>query len=458
MHQMTNDQFELPFEGRGEAPRVERSGEALHSPRSNERSENDDRLLMEQVVERGNMLRALKRVRRNKGSPGMDGMTVEAIVPFLRGNWERIKEQLLGGRYQPLPVERCEIPKPGGGTRGLGIPTVLDRLIQQAVLQVLQPIFDPTFSDHSYGFRPKRSAHDAVCQAQRYVQSGRRWVVDVDLSKFFDTVSHDKLMHRLRRRIRDARMLRLIRRYLTSGVMVNGVVQERSEGTPQGGPLSPLLANVLLDDVDKGLERRGHKFARYADDCNVYVKSKRAGERVMQYLVKVFAKLRLRINEEKSAVARVWVRKFLGYSFWVAPGQLIKRRVAPKALEAMKERIRQITNRSGGRSIAQVVKELRSYLVGWRSYFHLADTPAVFEDVDKWLRRRLRALHLKHWKHGRKVFGELTKRGISQQVAAAASSHCKRWWLTAKHKALLIALPTAYFDYLGLPRLCPRNS
>jgi RNA-directed DNA polymerase len=454
---MTSEQLVLPFEHRGEALKAERSGEALRSPRSDERSGDGDQMLIEKVVERGNMLRALKRVRRNKGGPGMDGMTVEALEPFLRENWRLIREQLLDDRYRPLPVERRVIAKPGGGTRELGIPTVLDRLIQQAVLQVLQPIFDPTFSEHSYGFRPKRSAHQAVCQAQRYVQSGRRWVVDVDLSKFFDRVSHDKLMYRLRRRIRDVRMLRLIRRYLTAGVMVNGVVQERSEGTPQGGPLSPLLANVLLDDVDKGLERRGHRFARYADDCNVYVKSQRAGERVMQHLVKHFAKLGLRINEEKSAVALVWERKFLGYAFWDQEG-LIKRRVSPKALATMKERINEITSRSGGRSVSQVVTSLRNYLTGWRAYFRLADTPKVFEALDKWVRRRLRSLHLKQWKHGRKVYRELRKRGVSIRSSAAAAKHARRWWATSQHSALHTALPISYFDAIGLPRLCLRTS
>jgi RNA-directed DNA polymerase len=320
MRQMTM-QMELLLEGRGEAPRGERSGEAGPAVQGYGRSGVGD--LMERVVERNNLVRALKRVRSNKGSPGIDGMSVEELPEYLRENWERIRAELLAGSYRPTAVRRHEIPKSGGGVRQLGIPTVLDRFIQQAILQVLQPIFDPTFSEHSYGFRPGRSAQQAVCQAQRYVQSGRRWVVDVDLEKFFDRVSHDVLMGRLAKRLEDKRLLRIIRRYLEAGVMANGLVVERHEGTPQGGPLSPLLANVLLDEVDRKLERSGHRFVRYADDCNVYVKSKRAGERVMSRMVRLYAKLRLKVNEEKSTVARVWERKFLGYSLWVAPGKLV---------------------------------------------------------------------------------------------------------------------------------------
>ena len=452
-HQMSNEQFELPLEGRGEAPRGERSGEAASLVRGNERSGADD--LMERIVERGNLVRALKRVRANQGSPGVDGLTVDELPAYLREHWPVIREQLLTDRYQPSVVQRCEIPKPGGGVRALGIPTVLDRFLQQAVLQVLQPQFDPSFSESSYGFRPGRSAHDAVCQAQRCVQSGRRWVVDVDLAQFFDRVQHDVLMGKLVNRIADARVLRLIRRYLDAGVMCNGVVQERHEGTPQGGPLSPLLANVLLDGVDKELERRGHRFVRYADDCNVYVRSKRAGERVMQALVGLYAGLKLQVNPAKSAVAPVWERGFLGFSFWVAPGKIVKRRVAPKALMAMKERVRQITSRTGGRSLDQVVTELRSYLVGWKGYFRLADTPGVFADVDKWLHRRLRMLMLKQWKRGTTTYRELRARGLSTDLARAAAAHCRHWWRMATHGALHTAFPKRYFDQLGVPRLGP---
>lgn len=457
---MSNDQlqleFELPLEGRGEAPRVERSGEVLSAVYSTERSGNDDLQLMERVVERGNLLRALKRVQRNQGSAGVDGLTVEELPAYLREHWAAIREQLLTNRYCPGVVKRCEIPKPGGGMRQLGIPTVLDRFIQQAVLQVLQPEIDPTFSEHSYGFRPGRRAHDAVCQAQRYVQGGRRWVVDVDLEQFFDRVNHDVLMGKLAKRIADARVLKLIRRYLKAGIMVNGVALDRHEGTPQGGPLSPLLANVLLDEVDKELERRGHRFVRYADDCNVYVRSKRAGERVMQSLVRLYAKLRLRVNASKSTVAPVWERAFLGYGFWVAPGRVVKRRVSPKALMTMKERIRQITSRNGGRSIVQVVAKLRSYLMGWKEYFRLADTPKVFEDVDKWLHRRLRMLMLKQWKRGRTMYRELERRGVGGAVLGIAARFGRSWWHVAAHKALNIAFPGRYFESLGVPRLCIR--
>jgi RNA-directed DNA polymerase len=453
-HQMSIDQIELPLEGRGEAPRVARSGEATSTAQGLERSGDDD--LMSRVVERSNLARALKRVRQNKGSAGIDGMTVDELVPYLREHWAALREQLLASRYQPRAVRQHLIPKADGRMRMLGIPTVLDRFIQQAVLQVLQPRFDPTFSESSYGFRPGRRAHDAVCAAQQYVQSGRRWVVDVDLAQFFDRVNHDVLMGKLSQRITDHRLLALIRRYLHAGILANGVVQERYEGTPQGGPLSPLLANVLLDEVDKELERRGHRFARYADDCNVYVQSKRAGERVMEALVGLYAKLRLQVNAEKSAVARVWDRQFLGFSFWVAPGRVIKRRVAPKALKAMKERIRELTSRSGGRSIGQVVTTLRSYLVGWRSYFRLADTPQVFAQVEQWLYRRLRAIHLKHWKRGSAVFRELQRRGVSRHVAAMAARFTGNWWRVAGHAALHLALPTSYFDQLGVPRLAVR--
>jgi RNA-directed DNA polymerase len=319
-------------------------------------------------------------------------------------------------------------------------------------LQVLQPRFDPTFSEHSHGFRPGRRAHDAVCEAQRYIQEGRRWVVDVDLEKFFDRVHHDVLMGRLAKRIADRRVLRLIRHYLDASIMANGVVVERHEGMPQGGPLSPLLANVLLDEVDKELEKRGHAFVRYADDCNVYVRSKRAGERVMEALRRLYATLRLRINESKSAVARPWGRKFLGYSFWVAVGREVKRHVASKALVDMKQRVRAITARSGGRSIPTVVAELRGYLVGWKEYFRLADTPGIFRELDKWIGHRLRAIQLKQWKRGTTIYRELRARGLSRHAAAKVAGHAGSWWRNSG-MAINIALPASHFDDLGLPRL-----
>jgi group II intron reverse transcriptase/maturase len=383
-------------------------------------------------------------------------MTVEDLTPYRAMHWEAIREQLLAGTYQPQPVRRQEIPKPGGGTRTLGIPTVLDRFIQQCLLQVLQPQFDPTFSDHSYGFRPGRSAHDAVRAAQKYIQSGRRWVADVDLAKFFDRVNHDVLMERLSRRITDGRVLRLIRRYLVAGIMADGVVAGRHEGTPQGGPLSPLLANVLLDEVDKELEKRGLTFARYADDLNVYTGSRRAADDAMVTLKRRFARLRLQVNEAKSTVARAWERKFLGYSFWVAPGRVIRPRVAPAALAEMKARVRVITSRTGGRNLTAVVAELRSYLTGWKLYFQLAETPRIFRDLDEWLRHRLRAVQLKQWKQGPTVYRELRARGVPERITRAAAAHTSRWWATAAHGALQTALPTSYFDRLGVPRLAGR--
>ncbi len=407
---------------------------------------------MERVLSRPNLQAALKRVKQNKGGPGIDGMTVEELPDYLRDEWPVLREQLLAGHYQPQAVQRRAIPKSGGGMRELGIPTVLDRFIQQALLQVLQPAIDPSFSRHSYGFRPGRRAHEAVLAAQSYIQDGRRWVVDVDLEKFFDRVNHDVLMSKLAARIADRRVLGLIRRYLAAGVMAHGIVMERHEGTPQGGPLSPLLANVLLDEVDQALEQRGHAFVRYADDCNVYVRSRRAGERVMRWLEGRYANLRLRINESKSAVAPISGRKFLGYTFWFAPGGVVKRAVAKKPLSEMKARVRQITARNAGRSINQVAEELRRYLVGWREYYRLAQTPGVFGSLDEWLRHRLRALHLKQWKRGRVIYRELRARGVSKDHAAQIAGNARRWWYNSS-RLLNRALPIRYFDQLGIPRL-----
>ena len=449
--QMTR-QLELPFMGRGEAPRGRRSAEAPMAARGSEHPGNDGSDLMERVLSRPNLKAALKRVRKNEGSPGVDGMSTEELLPYLWGHWGRIREELRAGAYQPSPVKRQQIPKSGGGVRELGIPTVLDRFIQQALLQVLQPGFDASFSEHSYGFRPRRSAHDAVMAAKRYVQDGRRFVVDVDLEKFFDRVNHDVLMGRLAKRIPDRRVLGLIRHYLEAGVMVDGVVMERGEGTPQGGPLSPLLANVLLDEVDKELERRGHAFVRYADDCNVYVRSRRAGERTMRLLRRLFGRLRLRVNESKSAVDLARNRRILGYSFWVAAGKAVKLRVARKALDAMKDQVRLITRRSGGRSLRRVIEDLREYLPGWRNYFSLAETPAIFTDLDKWIRHRLRALQLKQWKRARTVYREMRARGASELVAAQAAANTRRWWRNARMD-LHAVLPTSHLDALGLPRL-----
>ncbi|OGU04263.1 MAG: group II intron reverse transcriptase/maturase [Gemmatimonadetes bacterium RBG_16_66_8] len=455
-HQMSS-QLELALEAGGEAAARQRSGEAGRAAQGQERS-GSHAWLMEQVVARENAIGAFHRVRRNKGSPGIDGMTVKALGPYLREQWPALREALLAGRYRPNAVKRQLIPKSRGGMRQLGIPTVLDRFVQQLLLQVLQPIFDPTFSEHSHGFRPGRRAHDAVREAQRYIQEGRRWVVDVDLEKFFDRVNHDVLMGKLHNRIGDRRVLRIIHRYLEAGMLADGVVVERHEGTPQGGPLSPLLANVLLDDVDKALERRGHAFVRYADDCNVYVRSERAGQRVLAALRQQYGTLKLRINDEKSAVARVWSRKFLGYSFWVATGDRVTCRVAGQALEELKQRVRRITRRTGGRSMVQVTKALGTYLRGWKEYFQLAATPGIFARLDGWIHRRLRALQLKQWKRGRTTFRELQARGVPAWLTQKGANHGRRWWWAAGLGALHTALPGAYFERLGVPRLAAPTS
>ncbi|MGH9798034.1 MAG: group II intron reverse transcriptase/maturase [Candidatus Polarisedimenticolia bacterium] len=443
-------QWELLFEERGEAPLGEQSEEASKAASGSEHSGASG--LMVEALGRRNLHAALKRVRQNQGSPGIDGMTVEELPDWLRENWPRVREHLLAGTYQPQPVQRQPIKKSGGGVRELGIPTVLDRFIQQALLQVLQPRIDPSFSEHSYGFRPGRRAHDAIVAAQRYIQEGRRWVVDLDLEKFFDRVHHDVLMERLSRRIADQTVLRLIRRYLEAGVMVHGVKVERHEGTPQGGPLSPLLANVLLDEVDQELGRRGHAFVRYADDCNVYVRSERAGQRVMAWLVHAYGRLRLRINPAKSAVARATSRSLLGFAFWVGSGGRIRRRAAPEALRVMKDRVRRLTRRAGGRNLHQVAGDLRGYLPGWKAYFRLVETPDVLRRLDQWLRHRLRALQLKHWKRGPTIYRELRARGLSERVAAQVAANGRRCWRNSA-MAIHIALPNTLFDELGVPRL-----
>lgn len=443
-------QMELPFEGRGEAPRAERSEET--STAGNGIEHPGARGLLAEALGRRNLHTALKRVKQNKGSAGVDGMTVDELPDYLRGHWEELREELISGTYRPQPVKRQEIPKSGGGTRRLGIPNAIDRFLQQGLLQVLQPRIDPSFSEHSHGFRPGRRAHDAVRKARRYIQEGRRWVVDVDLESFFDRVNHDVLMERLSRHIPDKPVLKLIRLYLEAGILVNGVRVDRHEGTPQGGPLSPLLANVLLDEVDKELERRGHCFVRYADDCNVYVRSRRAGERVMTWLRHAFAKLRLRINESKSMVDRAHRRPFLGFSFWYGVGSEVKLRLAPKAKHAMKTRIRQITRRSRGRSLGQIAEHLRSYLLGWKSYFRLAETPRVLLELDQWIRHRLRAIQLKHWKRGKTIYRELKARGLSHETARQVAANSRRWWKNSGKK-IHIALPNSLFDQLGVPRL-----
>lgn len=411
--------------------------------------------LLEAALARENLQRAWKRVKANKGAPGVDGLDLEQTHLWLTTHWPEVRQMLLQGRYRPSPVRRVMIPKADGSQRELGIPTVLDRLIQQALLQVLQPIVDATFSDHSHGFRPGRRAHDAVRQARGYVQAGCRVVVDVDLEKFFDRVNHDILMDRLGRRVPDAAMLRLVRAYLDAGIMADGVVIERHEGTPQGGPLSPVLANVLLDEVDRELERRGHCFVRYADDCNVYVGSPRAGERVMALLRRLYGRLKLRINEAKSAVASALdrERKFLGFAFYaVAKGEEVRCKVAAKPMQAFKHQVRRLTRRTRGRSMEQVIADLRSYLLGWKAYFRLAQASRVWRELDEWLRHRLRAMQLKHWRRGTTIYRELRALGASQAAARKVAANSRRWWRNSAG-AINSVLTIAHFDRLGLPRL-----
>ena len=408
--------------------------------------------LLAQALARANLVMAWKRVKANRGSAGVDGKSIAETAAYLKTHWPEIREAVLDGSYRPMPVRRVQIPKPGGGMRELGIPTVTDRLIQQALLQVLQPIIDPTFSEHSYGFRPGRRARDAVLMAQRHVQDGYRVVVDVDLEKFFDRVNHDILMERLSRRIDDKTVLRLIRRYLVAGIMDGGVVTERHEGTPQGGPLSPLLANVLLDEVDRALEKRGHRFVRYADDCNVYVRSYRAGERVLEGLRQLYDRIHLKVNEAKTAVAQATGRKFLGYVLWRHGGDRIKCAVSKQALATFKRRVREMTYRSGGRSLPEMAARLKAYVPGWKAYFHLAQTPGVFRNLDEWIRHRLRAVQLKHWRRGTTMYRELLALGASEADAQRVAANSRRWWRNSR-MLLNRALPIAYFDRLGVPRL-----
>lgn len=452
---MANARHQMPAEAgrvavrRGEASSKAISDEAL-TPRHALEDAGQD--LLTQVLARENMLRAWKRVKANKGAAGVDGLDIAQTGRYLVTALPNIRAQLMAGTYRPSPVRRVGIPKPDGSERELGIPTVTDRLIQQALLQVLQPLIDPTFSEHSHGFRPGRRARDAVLAAQQHVQVGFRVVVDVDLSKFFDRVNHDILIDRLRQRVKDASIIRLIRAYLNAGIMDNGVVVERGEGTPQGGPLSPLLANVLLDEVDRELERRGHRFERYADDCNVYVRSQKAGQRVMSLLVRLYDRLRLKINGSKSAVTSAFGRKFLGYELWMTPKGEVKRAVSRKAHETFKQQIRWKTRRSGGRSMSEVIEQLRPYVLGWKAYFGLAQTPKVWRELDAWMRHRLRAIQLKQWRHGETIYRELLKIGATGKVAQLVAKNSRRWWRNSR-LALNNVLTIAYFNRLGMPRL-----
>ena len=441
-------------EGRSEAPRSPREGTESFTANCETESPARAEQLMEEVCGRENCLRALRRVKANKGSPGIDGMRVGELSGYLKQHWPAIREQLLSGAYQPQAVRRVEIAKADGGVRKLGIPTVLDRFIQQAVMQVLQGKWDRTFSEHSHGFRPQRSAHQAVTKAQQYIAEGNRWVVDLDL-EFFDRVNHDRLMAAIARRVSDKRMLKLVRAFLEWGVMENGLVSLVEEGTPQGGPLSPLLSNLVLDELDRELERRRHCFVRYADDCNIYVASERAGKRVMQSVTSFLRRrLKLKVNESKSAVARPQERKFLGFSF--TNGTKPKRRIAPKALLRYKQRVRELTRRTRGVSEEQMTKELASYLRGWKGYFGYCETPSVLRKLEAWMRRRLRSVIWKQWKRGTVRFEKLRQRNIGADLArqTAGSSHGP--WRLSDSPALQLALSVAYFDSFGLPRLLDR--
>jgi RNA-directed DNA polymerase len=435
-------------EGSGRKPREYGKGASSEAARR-ETVRPEDSQLMEEVVARENLLDAYARVMSNKGAAGVDEMPVEQLKPYLQEHWARIKAELLKGAYQPQAVRCVEIPKPNGGMRQLGIPTVVDRLIQQALHQVISPLFEPNFSESSYGFRPGRSAQQAVRAAREYVAEGRRWVVDLDLEKFFDRVNHDILMSRLARRISDKRVLGLIRRYLQAGMMTGGIVSQRTEGTPQGGPLSPLLSNALLDEMDKELERRGHKFCRYADDCNMYVRSRSAGERVMKSVTQFLSeRLRLKVNAEKSAVARPWERKFLGYTMtWHKQPRL---KAAPESIQRLKVKVRLIYHEGKGRSLSQVIKDLNQLLRGWMGYFRLVEVKGIFEELDGWLRRKLRCLLWRQWKRTFTRAKNLMKRGLTKPRALKSAMNGRGAWWNAGASHMNEAFPKSYFDQYGL--------
>lgn len=407
------------------------------------------------ILSRENLIEALKRVEKNKGSHGIDGMSVKFLRRHLYDNWDSLRTSIRNGTYDPKPVRRVEIPKPNGGIRLLGIPTVTDRFIQQAIAQVLTPLFDPTFSDHSYGFRPNKRGHDAVRKAKEYISEGYRWVIDMDLEKFFDKVNHDKLMGILANRIQDRMVLKLIRKYLQAGVMINGVTYDSEEGTPQGGPLSPLLSNILLDKLDKELERRGHKFVRYADDCNIYMKSKKAGERVMNSITNfIEVKLKLKVNREKSAVDRPWKRKFLGFSFTF--NKEPKVRISKESIKRLKFKIRELTSRSKPIPMEIRIEKLNQYLTGWCGYFAIADTPSKFKEFDEWIRRRLRMIEWKQWKTPKTRVRKLKGLGVAPNKAYEWGNSRKKYWRIASSPILHKTLDNSYWSNRGLKSLYQR--
>jgi RNA-directed DNA polymerase len=437
--------------GAGQKPRTKRGGAELGAATSG-RTKSEGHRLMEQVVERSNLQLAYQRVVKNKGAPGVDDVSVAEFKDWLKMHWPSVKEALLEGRYIPRAVRRVDIPKPSGGKRMLGVPTVVDRLIQQALHQVLQPLFEPTFSNASYGFRPGRGAHQAVCKAQSYIREGKRWVVDIDLEKFFDRVNHDVLMARVARQVSDARVLKLIRRFLEAGMMREGLVEPRTEGTPQGGPLSPLLSNILLNDLDQELERRQLAFCRYADDCNIYVRSRVAGYRVMSG-VRVFLEgvLKLRVNTEKSAVARPWERKFLGFS--VTTHRESRLRIAPASVQRLMQKVRDTMRAGRGRSLTHTIEDLNPLLKGWMNYFRLTETKGVLEELDSWMRRRLRCLMWRQWKRPRSRARKLRALGLNAERAALSAYNGHGPWWNAGASHMHLALPGKYFTHKGLVSL-----